>query len=70
MIDKYKTKSLYLKRCADKHKVYPIRIDFTLNDTEDHIIKVFYYKITPEFMDILKEYEMERERYFEELNNK
>ena len=26
MIDKYKTKSLYLKRCADKHKVYPIRV--------------------------------------------
>ena len=33
MIDKYKTKSLYLKRCADRHRVYPIRVDFTLNDT-------------------------------------
>ena len=50
MIDKYKTKSLYLKRCADRHKVYPIRVDFTLNDTKDHLIKVFYYKITPEFI--------------------
>ena len=68
MIDKYKTKSLYLKRCADRHKVYPIRVDFTLNDTKDHLIKVFYYKITLEFIEVLKVYEMEREKYFEELN--
>lgn len=68
MIDKYKTKSLYLKRCADRYKVYPIRVDFTLNDTKDHLIKVFYYKITPKFMEVLKVYEMEREKYFESLN--
>ena len=68
MIDKYKPKSLYLKRCADRYKVYHNSIDFTLNDPKDHLIKVFYYKITPEFMEVLKVYEMEREKYFESLN--
>lgn len=68
MNNSYKTRSLRLKKLLDQHDIHPIRIDFEMNPVKMKLIKIWHYKLTPEFMEVLKQYELEREKHFEELN--
>ena len=64
----YKTRSLRLKCKLSENKISPVRVDFEMDPTKLKLIKIWYYKITPEFMEVLKVYELEREKHFESLN--
>ena len=68
MNNSYKTRSLRLKKLLDQHDIHPARIDFEMNQAKMKLIKIWHYKLTPEFMEVLKQYELEREKHFEELN--
>ena len=68
MNNSYKTRSLRLKKLLDQHDIHPARIDFEMNQDKMKLIKIWHYKLTPEFMEVLKQYELEREKHFEELN--
>ena len=68
MNNSYKTRSLRLKKLLDQHDIHPARIDFEMNPVKMKLIKIWHYKLTPEFMEVLKQYELEREKHFEELN--
>lgn len=68
MNNSYKTRSLRLKKLLDQHDIHPIRIDFEMNQDKMKLIKIWHYRLTPEFMEVLKQYELEREKHFEELN--
>ena len=68
MNNSYKTRSLRLKTLLDQHDIHPIRIDFEMNQDKMKLIKIWHYKLTDEFMEVLKQYELEREKHFEELN--
>ena len=68
MNNSYKTRSLRLKKLLDQHDIHPVRIDFEMNPVKMKLIKIWHYKLTPEFMEVLKQYELEREKHFEELN--
>ena len=68
MNNSYKTRSLRLKKLLDQHDIHPVRIDFEMNPVKMKLIKIWHYKLTDEFMEVLKQYELEREKHFEELN--
>ena len=68
MNNSYKTRSLRLKKLLDQNDIHPVRVDFEMNPVKLKLIKIWHYKITPEFMEVLKQYELEREKHFEELN--
>ena len=68
MNNSYKTRSLRLKKLLDQHDIHPARIDFEMNPVKMKLIKIWHYKLTDEFMEVLKQYELEREKHFEELN--
>lgn len=68
MNNSYKTRSLRLKKLLDQRDIHPVRVDFEMNRVRMKLIKIWHYKLTPEFMEVLKQYELEREKHFEELN--
>ena len=68
MNNSYKTRSLRLKKLLDQHDIHPVRIDFEMNPVKMKLIKIWHYKLTQEFMEVLKQYELDREKHFEELN--
>lgn len=68
MNNSYKTRSLRLKKLLDQHDIHPIRVDFEMNQAKMKLIKIWHYRLTDEFMEVLKKYELEREKHFEELN--
>lgn len=68
MNNSYKTRSLRLKKLLDQNDIHPVRVDFEMNPVKMKLIKIWHYKLTTEFMEVLKQYELEREKHFEELN--